>query len=159
MLFLAILSYSVASLLRPCSRVSTLSPFRDVDVMQSLRQSEARSVRAIRQMAKCPICNYNVRTPCFLNLDAWAHLECSHCKSRLEMRPPRSGPFAPIMGPLFVLAREGRVFEFIAYAFSTAIIFFLLFETIRPEVRLRRKALPKPEIRLNINEPSNQNSK
>jgi len=59
------------------------------------------------------------------------------------------------MAPLFVLARRGRVFEVIAFVFMFATIFLLLLESVRPKVRLRKKALPKPEIRLNINSPSN----
>jgi len=71
------------------------------------------------------------------------------------MKPPRAALFAPIMGPLFVLARQGRLFEFIAFAFMFAIIFLLVLESIRPKVRLRKKPLPKPDIRLNISGPSN----
>lgn len=42
-------------------------------------------------MAKCPVCNHDVRTPLFLNLEAWAHLRCTNCQTRLEMKPPRYG--------------------------------------------------------------------
>ena len=106
-------------------------------------------------MAKCPACSYDVRTPFFLNLDAWTHLACPHCKARLEMRPPRSAAFGPVMVPLFILARRGRVFEVIAFVFSFVTIFLLLFESLRPKLRLRTKPLPKPTIRLNIDGPSN----
>src|SRR5690348_9459506 len=106
-------------------------------------------------MAKCPACNHEVRTPFFLNLSAWADLACPNCKARLEMKPPRSALFAPIMGPLFVLARRGRVFEVLAFAFMFAIIFLLLLESLRPKLRLWTKALPKPAIRLNIDGPPN----
>jgi hypothetical protein len=71
------------------------------------------------------------------------------------MKPPRSFVFAPLIAPLFVLARQGRVFEVIAFVFMFAAIFLLLLESVRPKVRLRKKALPKPDIRLNINGPSN----
>ena len=106
-------------------------------------------------MAKCPACNSDVRTPFFLNLDAWTHLACPHCKARLEMKPPRSAAFGPVMVPLFILARRGRVFEVIAFVFSFVTIFLLLFESLRPKLRLRTKPLPKPTIRLNIDSPSN----
>src|SRR5712691_5670347 len=106
-------------------------------------------------MAKCPACDYDVRTPFFLNLDGWSHLTCTQCKARLEMKPPRSFVLGPLMAPLFVLARRGRVFEVIAFVFMFATIFLLLLESVRPKVRLRKKAPPKPEIRLNINGPSN----
>ena len=71
------------------------------------------------------------------------------------MKPPRSVVLGPLMAPLFVLARQGRVFEVIAFVFMFATIFLLLLESVRPKVRLRKKALPKPDIRLNINGPSN----
>ena len=70
------------------------------------------------------------------------------------MKPPRFAVLGPLMAPLFVLARQGRVFEVIAFVFMFATIFLLLLESVRPKVRLRKKALPKPEIRLNINGPS-----
>src|SRR5712692_5221642 len=106
-------------------------------------------------MATCPACSDAVRTPFFLNLDAWTHLVCPHCKVRLEMKPPRSFVLGPLMAPLFVLARQGRVFEVIAFAFMFATFFLLLLESIRPKVRLRKRPLPKPTIRLNIDGPSN----
>jgi len=68
-------------------------------------------------MAKCPACDHDVRTPFFLNMDAWRHLLCPHCKARLEMKPPRSFVLAPLMAPLFVLARQGRVLEVIAFVY------------------------------------------
>ena len=73
-------------------------------------------------MATCPACNDDVATPSFLNLDAWRHLTCPHCQTRLEMKPPRSLVFAPLVAPLFILAREGRVFEVIAFVFMFATI-------------------------------------
>ena len=71
------------------------------------------------------------------------------------MKPPRSFVLGPLMAPLFVLARQGRVFEVMAFVFLFATIFLLLLESAHPKVRLRKKAPPKPEIRLNINGPSN----
>lgn len=106
-------------------------------------------------MAKCPACGYDVRTPFFLNLDGWSHLACPQCKARLEMKPPRSAVLGPLMPPLFVLARQGRVFEIIAFVFAFATIFLLLLESSRPKLQLRKKPLPKPAIRLNIDGPSN----
>src|SRR5712664_31168 len=106
-------------------------------------------------MAACPVCNHDVATPFFLNLDAWRHLVCPHCKARLEMRPPRSVLLGPLIAPLFVLARQGRIFEVIAFVFMFATIFLLLVESTRPKVQLRKKPLPQPTIRLNIDGPSN----
>ena len=106
-------------------------------------------------MAKCPACNHDVRTPFFLNMDAWRHLSCPHCRARLEMKPPRWIVLGPLIAPLFVLARQGRVFEIIAFAFMFVTIFLLLLESLRPKVQLRKKPLPEPSIRLNINDPSN----
>jgi hypothetical protein len=106
-------------------------------------------------MATCPACNDNVTTPFFLNMDAWTHLVCSHCKTRLEMKPPRSIALGPLVAPLFVLARQGRVFEAIAFIYMFATISLLLLESIRPKLRLRKKPSSKPTIRLNIDRPSN----
>ncbi len=105
-------------------------------------------------MAKCPACDHDVRTPFFLNIDAWRHLLCPHCKARLEMKPPRSFVLAPLMAPLFVLARQGRVLEVIAFVYMFATIFLLLLESVGPKVQLRKKPLPEPTIRLNIDGPS-----
>ena len=105
-------------------------------------------------MAQCPVCEHEVRTPSVFNLEAWAHLACSQCKTRLEMKPPRSALFAPVMAPLFVLARQGRVYEVIAFAYLFLTIFVLLLESARPKLRVRTKPLPQPEIRLNIDSSS-----
>jgi len=105
-------------------------------------------------MAPCPACNHDVATPFFLDLDAWRHLVCPHCQARLELKPPRSVVLGPLIAPLFVLARQGRVFEVIAFAFMFATIFLLLLESVRPKLRLRKRPLPKPTIRLNIDGPS-----
>jgi DNA-directed RNA polymerase subunit RPC12/RpoP len=102
----------------------------------------------------CPACGDRVRTPFFLNLDAWAYLVCPHCKVRLEMKPPRSFVLGPLIAPLFVLARQGRVFEVIAFAYSFVTVSLIVFESVRSKVRLRKKAPPKPDILLNINGPS-----
>lgn len=106
-------------------------------------------------MAKCTVCNHDVRTPFFLNMDAWRHLICHHCQARPEMKPPRSIVLGPLIAPLFVLARQGRVFEIIAFVFMFVAVFLLVLESLRPKVQLRKKPLPEPSIRLNINDPSN----
>jgi hypothetical protein len=101
-------------------------------------------------MAKCPACDRDVRTPFFLDLDGWRHLTCTQCKARLEMKPLRSFLLAPLMGPLFVLARRGTVFEVVAFVYMFATIFLVLLESGRPKLQLRKRPLPKPAIRLNI---------
>jgi hypothetical protein len=106
-------------------------------------------------MAKCPACGHDIRTPFFLNLDAWSNLTCTQCRARLEMKPPRSVVLGPIMAPLFVLARHGRTFEIIAFMFMFVTIFLLLLESTHPKLRLRKRPLPKPAIRLNLDGPSN----
>jgi len=70
------------------------------------------------------------------------------------MKPPRSFLLAPLMAPLFVLARQGRVLEVIAFVYMFATIFLLLLESLRPKVQLRKKPLPEPIIRLEIDGPS-----
>src|SRR4029077_8312491 len=97
-------------------------------------------------MATCPACDHDVRTPFFLNLDGWTHLRCSHCKTRLEMQPPRSFVMGPLMAPLFILARQGRVFEAIAFVFAFATISLVLLESVRPKLRLRKRPLAKPVV-------------
>ena len=106
-------------------------------------------------MQKCPACGNGVQTPFFLNLDAWTYLRCSQCNSRLEMRPPRSFLLGPLMAPLFVLARQGRIFEWVAFVFAFTTIFLIVFECLKPKLRLRRKAPAKPEISLKIDGPAN----
>lgn len=101
-------------------------------------------------MAACPTCGHDVRTPFFLDLEGWAHLVCPDCKARLEMKPPRFALFGPVMVPLFILGRNSRVFEIIAFVFASATMFLMLVESLRPKIRLRTKPLPKPSIRLNI---------
>ena len=105
-------------------------------------------------MAMCPACNHDIRTPFFLNLDAWTHLTCSRCKIRLEMKPPRSFLLGPIIAPLFVLARQGHVFEIIAFVYMFTTFFLLFLECLNPKVQLRKKSPAKPSVRLNLNDPS-----
>ena len=108
-------------------------------------------------MAKCPTCDHDVRTPFFFNLDGWSHLTCTQCKARLEMKPR---PVAILLFPVVLivswLGRLGHVYAIIAEMLvaSTALILVLLL-IVRPQVRLRKRALPKPDIRLNIDGPSN----
>ena len=105
-------------------------------------------------MATCPACNHEVASPFFLNFDAWRWLGCPHCKVRLKMKPPRSFALGPLVAPLFLLARRGHVFEVIAFLFVFAIIFLQLLESFHPKMQIRKKPLPKPTIRLNIEGPS-----
>jgi hypothetical protein len=106
-------------------------------------------------MAQCPACDHDVCTPFFLDLDGWSHLTCTQCKARLEMKPPRSAIFVPVIAPLSLLARQGRVYEVSAFVFLFATTFLLLLESVRPKLRLRKKPLPKPDVRLNISGPAN----
>jgi hypothetical protein len=71
------------------------------------------------------------------------------------MKPPRSFSMAPLMAPLFVLARKGHAFEILAFAYSAVTMILVLWESVHPKVQLRQKPRPQPEIRLNINGPSN----
>ncbi len=108
-------------------------------------------------MAKCPACDHEVRTPAFFNLDGWSHLACAQCKARLEMKPqPVAFWVLPILTSTSWLARKGHVYAVIAEVLlvsaAVAIVVLLI---VRPQVRLRTRALPKPEVRLNINGPSN----
>ncbi len=106
-------------------------------------------------MSTCPACNQEVATPFFLNLGAWRFLVYPHCKARLEMKAPRSALLGPLIAPFFILARRGRGFEVLAFLFMFATILLLLLESIHPKVQLRKKPLPKPSIRLDIDGPPN----
>src|SRR5438105_2371213 len=107
-------------------------------------------------MAKCPACDHDVRTPFFFSLDGWSHLTCTQCKARLEMKPRR---VAILLFPVVLigswLGRLGHIYSIIAEVLvvSAALILALLL-IVRPQVRLRKRALPKPAIRLDIDGPS-----
>jgi hypothetical protein len=104
-------------------------------------------------MATCPVCKQGLSTPSFLDMSAWRNLVCSRCKSPLEMKPPRSLLLGPLVAPLFVLARSGRTQAIIAFVYLFVTLFLVLFESLRPKVQLRKKPLPEPSIRLNIDGP------
>ncbi len=70
------------------------------------------------------------------------------------MKPPRFGLLGPLIAPLFILVRHSRVWEVIASGLFLVTIGLLLVESLHPKVQLRKKPLPEPEIRLNINGPS-----
>ena len=108
-------------------------------------------------MAKCPACDHDLRTPFFYNLDGWSHLACTHCKARLEMKPrPVAVWFFPILVCLMWLARLGHIFAVVAeMLIVTAGVTGMLLLVVRPQVQLRKTALPKPAIRLNIDGSSN----
>jgi hypothetical protein len=105
-------------------------------------------------MAMCPACDHQVRTPSFFNLDGWRHFRCPYCKARLEMKPPRSYLLGPVIAPLFVLARQGRIFEIMAFVYMFATIVLVLVESSRPKLRLRKRPLAKPAVWLKIGRPS-----
>src|ERR1700688_4437876 len=105
-------------------------------------------------MAICPACYHVVRTPSFLNLDGWRHLRCAYCKARLEMKPPRSFLLGPLIAPMFLLARQGRIFEIIAFVFMFATVFLVLLESSYPKLRLRKRPQAKPAVWLKFNDPS-----
>jgi hypothetical protein len=111
-------------------------------------------------MAKCPACGHDVRTPSSFNLEAWSILTCAQCKARLEMKPhPVSFWFLPILFFLTWLGRLGHTYSIIAEVLLiSATITIVLALIVRPQVRLRKKPLPKPAIRLNIDGPSNQDT-
>lgn len=54
------------------------------------------------------------------------------------------------MAPLFVLARQGRAFEIIAFVYMFTTFFLLLLECLNPKVRLRKKPPATPSVRLNL---------
>ena len=108
-------------------------------------------------MAKCPACGHDVRTPFFYDLDGWSHLACTHCKARLEMKPRLVGVwFFVVLISLTGLARLGHIFAVVAEVLMvSAGVTGVLLLVVHPQVRLRKRPLPKPEIRLNIDGSSN----
>jgi len=106
-------------------------------------------------MAKCPVCSRDIATPFFLNADAWRWLVCPHCAARLERKNPRSViALMPLWISLIALGGRGHRFAVIAEVLMVAIMAVILVEFMRPQLQVR-KPPPKPEIRLNINGPSN----
>jgi hypothetical protein len=105
-------------------------------------------------MAKCPVCEYDVATPFFLNVDAWRWLACPHCAARLERKNPRCVALLPLWIGLIALGGRGHRFAVIAEVLMGAIFVVILLEFMRPRLQLR-KPPPEPEIALNINGPSN----
>jgi len=106
-------------------------------------------------MAKCPGCGHDVSTPSVFNLQGWSQLTCPHCTAKLEMKP-RTVSFLFLAVLFFTswLGRLGHKFAVIAdVLLVSATVAMVLALIVRPPVRLRRKALPKPEIRLDIDGP------
>ena len=108
-------------------------------------------------MATCPACDHDVRTPFFLNLDGWSHLACTQCKARLEIKPR---PVAILLFPVILIAswlsRLGHIYSIIAEVLVvSASVTLMLLLIVRPQVRLRKRALPKPDVQLNVHGPSN----
>jgi hypothetical protein len=106
-------------------------------------------------MAKCPVCEHDVATPFFLNVDAWRWLACPHCAARLERKNPR---FVVALSSFFLvlvaLGGRGHRFAVIAEVLMAAIFVVILVEFMRPQLQLRKPS-SKPEITLDINGPSN----
>jgi uncharacterized paraquat-inducible protein A len=106
-------------------------------------------------MAKCPACDYDMATPFVVNADKWRWFVCPHCAARLERKKPRmvvamSGFFLAVLA----LGTLGHRFAIVAEVLMVAIFVVILVEFMRPQLQ-PRKPLPKPEIELKINDPSN----
>ena len=106
-------------------------------------------------MAKCPVCEHDVATPFFLNVDKWRWLACPHCAARLERKNPRYVAALPsFLLATIALGTRGHRFATIAEVLMVAIFVAMIAGFTRPQLKLR-KPLPKPEIELKINGPSN----
>ena len=106
-------------------------------------------------MAKCPACAHEVATPFVLNTDACRWLTCPYCAVRLERKNPQIVfPLMSFWVALLALSRMGHRLAVIAEVLMVAIFLVILAKFMRPELQLR-KPLPKPEIELKINDPSN----
>ncbi len=106
-------------------------------------------------MAKCPVCEHDVVTPFFLNVDKWRWLTCPHCATRLERKNPRYVAALPsFLLATIALGTMGHRLATIAEVLMVGIFVVMLAGFMRPQLQLR-KPLPKPEIELKINGPSN----
>ena len=106
-------------------------------------------------MAKCPACSHDVTIPSAFSLAGWSRLSCPQCKSRLEMKPrPVGFLLLPVLSSLLWISRFGHNFAVLAeilVALATVAVVLIL--VVRPQVRLRRLPLPKPGVRLNVDNP------
>ena len=111
-------------------------------------------------MAKCPVCLRQMKTPFALRVDTWRWLKCPHCGARLEQKHSRwLLSLTALYLCLLALGRLGRfgrwyvgVVEGATVVTAVAMIALLL----RPGLQAR-KALPEPEVALRID--SNDQSK
>jgi hypothetical protein len=88
-------------------------------------------------------------------MDGWRWLVCPQCAARLERKNPRYVvALSSFFLVLLALGRLGHRFAVVAEVLMVAIFVVMLLEFMRPQLQLR-KPPPKPEIKLNINGPSN----
>ena len=105
-------------------------------------------------MAKCPVCARDVATPFFLNENAWRWLTCPHCAARLERSNPRLvGALMGVWLGVIALGTLGHRYRIIGEVLMAVIFAVILVEFLHPRLQLR-KPLPKPEITLDLQEPS-----
>ena len=101
-------------------------------------------------MAKCPSCAHELKTPFFLNVDAWRWLTCPQCKARLEPKNPR---FLPPLTALYLvllsLGRQGHRSAVAAEVLMVVVAAAMVAMLLRPQLQAR-KALPEPEVTLKI---------
>jgi hypothetical protein len=103
---------------------------------------------------KCPVCEGEVATPFFLNADAWRWLVCPRCAARLERKNPRFvTPLVSLFLALIALGRLSHLAAVVAEVGMIVIFAIIVVEFARPQLQVR-KALPKPEVTLNLSGPS-----
>src|SRR5258708_436740 len=106
-------------------------------------------------MAKCPVCEHDVVTPFFLNVDKWRWLACPHCAARLERKNPRYVAALPsFLLAVIALGTMGHRFATIAEVLMVAIFVVMLAALMRPQLQLRTP-LPKPVTEFTITGPPN----
>lgn len=107
-------------------------------------------------MATCPVCSHDVKTPFFLNADAWRWLVCPHCSARLEQKNRRFWlplvslflvviPLGRLLGPKHIVLAEGLV-----VATSGVMLVMVFLTLIRPQLQVR-KPPQEPATTLKIN--------
>ena|SRR5712672_164200 len=106
-------------------------------------------------MANCPACERDIVTPFALNEDKWRWFVCPNCAARLERKKPRLVvPMTGFFLALITLGRLGHTYAIVAEVLMVLIVVVMFVELMRPQLQLR-EPLPKPEVELKINDPSN----
>ena len=107
----------------------------------------------------CPHCGQLLSTPSLLDMKGWSSLACPACKKKLKLHYPRRSNSLLLFGIALTLLAQSRLdprwlnllLLAVGLIFSLSALVFLILESRRPKLRL--KALPRPEVVLNLHNP------